>query len=330
MTIICIMVSCMTRAGNNETSIPDISGNIRVRYDYSTVYNAGRFAVNNARIKLDGKIMPRVGYRVQIDMCNNGKIRLMDAYAKLSPSKKLDIFLGQERVPFSVDASRDLHEYLFSDLSFGAHYLGNLRSVGLKAGYRFFNDNAYIEGGFFNSGTAENQGDLRGGFTYSAKMNLHTAIGLFPQICFMSRKPFNGMRHNMTGISLSWNHGAFFIEGEYIHCNYTGKDIPDAHAFNLMVDYIINVNKGILSEVSFRGRLDGMTDMSSGIPDDNGKIDLDFHHRKRATAGIRLSSSHRHANLALQLDYHHYLNGSPSGTDASDNDRLVAMLVLHF
>lgn len=33
----------------------------------------------------------------------------------------------------------------FPDLSFGANYLGNLRSVGIKAAYRFFNDKAYVE-----------------------------------------------------------------------------------------------------------------------------------------------------------------------------------------
>lgn len=334
LTVICAMVSCTLHAGNNDTVpvnyIPEVSGNIRVKYEYSTVDDAGRFAVNNARVKLDGKVMPWVGYRLQVDLCNNGKIRLMDAYAKISPTDRLDIFVGQERVPFSVDASRDLHEYMFSDLSFGANYLGNLRSVGVKFGYRFLNNRIYAEAGMFNSGTTESQEVWRGDFTYGAKMNIKTDLGLSPQVCFMSRKPLDGIRHNMADISLSWTCGRFFLEGEYLYCNYAGKAIPDAHAYNFMVDYSLGVNKSILSEVSFRGRFDGMTDISTGIPDDEGKIGIDHRHRKRITAGVKFASIRGKASLNLHINYQQYFYGDASDISTDDNNRLVAMAVLHF
>ncbi|MCM1068217.1 MAG: porin [Muribaculaceae bacterium] len=334
LTVVSAMVSCVLHAGNNDTVpvnyIPKISGNIRVKYEYSTVDDAGRFAVNNARVKLDGKVMPWVGYRVQVDLCNNGKIRLMDAYVRLSPTDRLDIFVGQERVPFSVDASRDLHEYMFSDLSFGADYLGNLRSVGVKLGYLFLNNRIYAEAGMFNSGTTENQNVWRGDFTYGAKMNFKTDLGLSPQVCFMSRKPLDGIRHNMADFSLSWTCGRFFLEGEYLYCNYAGEAIPDAHAYNFMVDYRLDVNNGILSEVSFRGRFDGMTDISTGIPDADGQIRIDHPHRKRVTAGVKFTSVHNKANLSLHLNYQQYFYGNSYSISPGENNRLVAMFVLHF
>lgn len=54
MTIICIMVSCITHAGNNGKSILKISGNIMVKYEYSTFGNVRCFAVNFQCRRLKG------------------------------------------------------------------------------------------------------------------------------------------------------------------------------------------------------------------------------------------------------------------------------------
>lgn len=331
---ICVMAACSVQAASADSAsvnyIPKLSGNLRMKYEYSTVDDVSRFKVSNARLKLDGKVLPWVGYRLQVDLCNKGKIRLMDAYAKLTPMERLDIFLGQERVPFSIDASRDIHEYMFADLSFGARYLGNLRSVGAKAGYRFLGKRAYVEGGLFNSGTTDTQNEWNGEFTYGAKLNYKTDFGLMPQVAFMSRKPLDGVRHNMADVSLSWAYAGFFVEGEYIYCNYAGHGLPDAHTYNFIVDYTLPVNKGILSNVSFRGRFDGMTGISTGIPNDEGEVGVNYPECKRLTAGVKFASIFRKANLSFHLNYMQYFYDDDSGISADDNNRLVAMFVLHF
>ncbi len=275
--------------------IPTIHGNIRAKYEYSTADDESRFAVRNARVKIGGYALPMVDYLVQVDFCAYGKISIMDAYVRLSPVKNLKILMGQERVPFSVDASRDLHEYYFTDLSFGAKYLGNLRSVGIKAGYTI------------------------------PKADI-------PQICFMSRQPTGGVRYNQTDVSLSWHNSHWFVEGEYLYCNYTNDTHAPVHAFNFFADYGFNIKSKLCQRLSFRGRYDGTTAVSTGVKDASGMLIDNYAKRQRLTAGVKTSYIHSKASLDLLLNYQHYFYPeSVEGTiNPAENSRIVAMVVLHF
>lgn len=324
----------LLRASANDSVridyVPEVSGILRMGYEYSTVEDVGRFAVSNARVKLDGKVTPWAGYRLQVDFCNNGSMKVVDAYAKLTPLEKLDLYIGQERVPFSVDASRDLKDYIFTDLSFGAQYLGNVRSVGAKAGYRFLRNRIYVEGGVFNNTPVDSKPEWSNSFTYSVKMNLATSFGLTPQICFMSRRPKDGIRYNVADLSLSWRYRRLFVEGEYIYCNYDGSAYQDAHTYNFIVDYGFDIDRRFLSKLSIRGRFDGMTDISTGVYDDSGKIVTEHVGRKRLTGGVKLSSIYKRSSIDLHLNYQQYFYKDSKEISASDNNRLTAMLVLHF
>lgn len=312
--------------------IPTIHGNIRAKYEYSTADDESRFAVRNARVKIGGYALPMVDYLVQVDFCAYGKISIMDAYVRLSPVKNLKILMGQERVPFSVDASRDLHEYYFTDLSFGAKYLGNLRSVGIKAGYTIPKTDIYVEGGIFNSSGLGDHTIWNTEMTYSIKANWKSNFGLMPQICFMSRQPTGGVRYNQTDVSLSWHNSHWFVEGEYLYCNYTNDTHAPVHAFNFFADYGFNIKSKLCQRLSFRGRYDGTTAVSTGVKDASGMLIDNYAKRQRLTAGVKTSYIHSKASLDLLLNYQHYFYPeSVEGTiNPAENSRIVAMVVLHF
>lgn len=331
-SLLCVVATYIAAnaSGDDRTDYrPAVSGCVRTGYEWSTADGSGRFAVYNARLRLDGSVMPRVSYRIQADMCDKGRIRLKDAFVRLSPDESLSIFAGQERVPFSVDASRDVGDYYFSDLSFGADYLGNLRSVGVKAGYELPWSGLYIEGGVF-APSADEQSRWERSLTYGVKINCDTRAGLTPQVCFMSRKPYGGVRYNLYDISLSWRYGNWFLEGEYLHCDYACASYPDAHTFNLMADYGLPLSTGFLSRLSFRGRFDGMSGISDGIAGEGGVLVTDHRPRKRLTLGVRTSSVHGSAGLDFMVSYQQYFYRSGADAGPDDNNRLVAMMILRF
>ena len=61
-----------------------------------------------------------------------GKIKMLDAYTRITPWKTLQFTIGQERVPFTIDAHRSPHQQYFANRSFIAKQVGNVRDVGAE------------------------------------------------------------------------------------------------------------------------------------------------------------------------------------------------------
>lgn len=78
---------------------------------------------------------PIVAYKAEIDLSDEGSIKMLDAYARVFPVKDLNFTIGQMRVPFTIDAHRSPHQQYFANRSFIAKQVGNVRDVGLTAGY---------------------------------------------------------------------------------------------------------------------------------------------------------------------------------------------------
>lgn len=67
-----------------EDRLPvNIHGTIRSKYEYQTQENEGRFEVRNARVSVDGKLSPAIVYKAEIDLCDEGKIKMLDAMLQL-------------------------------------------------------------------------------------------------------------------------------------------------------------------------------------------------------------------------------------------------------
>lgn len=112
--------------------LPEIHGTIRGKYEYQTTMGAGRFEVRNARVSVTGNVLPIVAYKAEIDLSDEGSIKMLDAYARLFPAKGLTVTAGQMRVPFTIDAHRSPHQQYFANRSFIAKQVGNVRDVGIK------------------------------------------------------------------------------------------------------------------------------------------------------------------------------------------------------
>ena len=86
--------------------LPEVHGTIRGKYEVQTTNGMQRFQVRNARVSLDGKVLPVIAYKAEIDLSDEGSIKMLDAYARFVPNDTWNVTLGQMRVPFTIDAHR--------------------------------------------------------------------------------------------------------------------------------------------------------------------------------------------------------------------------------
>ena len=139
---------------------PKIGGTIRSKYEYQTEEGEGRFEVRTARINVTGNVAKEVSYKAEIDLCDEGQIKMLDAYTRIKPWSTLQFTIGQERVPFTIDAHRSPHQQYFANRSFIAKQVGNVRDVGAEIGYTWnVGFPIVVNAGIFNGSGLTNQKD---------------------------------------------------------------------------------------------------------------------------------------------------------------------------
>lgn len=115
-----------------------ISGTVRSKYEYNIDSSISAFVVRNARYGVSGKLNPQVGFKAEIDLSDEGKIKMLDAYVNWLPINNLEVTLGQFKVPFSTDNIRSPHEIAFANRSFMSKRVSSeLRDLGGMLTYNF-------------------------------------------------------------------------------------------------------------------------------------------------------------------------------------------------
>ncbi len=298
---------------------PQLHGIFRSFFEWSSATGQSKFNVRNARLTLEGDALPVLGYYLQTDLCDRGDVKIVYAYLTLRPIDNLKIMVGQTRIPFSTESSRSPHLYYFVENGLVGK-LGNLRSVGIKAGYTIPGSSIYLEGGIFNGSDLSNHQEWNSEYTYSLKANCK--LGNFrPEVFAMSRVSggkSDTPRFNQAGASLSWTCGGLFIEGEYIHRAYNGSD-DTANAWNLFADYGFDVNWKCAQRLSFQGRFDGVTNSP------------ETEEQKRLTIGTTARYVKDSVFMDFRINYEHYLYDSDAtGISADANNRVLAGVILYF
>ena len=251
-----------------EDRLPvNIHGTIRSKYEYQTQENKGRFEVRNARVSVDGKLSPVIGYKAEIDLCDEGKIKMLDAYTRLKPAQGLQLTLGQMRVPFTIDAHRSPHQQYFANRSFIAKQVGNVRDVGFAAGYtiqaRF---PIVLEAGLFNGSGLTNQKDFwTNSVNFSAKAQLLLPHGFGLVLSTQKIKP-DDVDVMMYDAGLYWHARGWHVEAEYLYKHYAHDAFRPVHAFDSFVSYDIPTGQGLIRYVTPLLRYDYMSDHSDGKP----------------------------------------------------------------
>ena len=332
-------VATMDAQESNEGSFdktPKIGGTIRSKYEYQTEEGEGRFEVRTARINVTGKVAPEVSYKAEIDLCDEGKIKMLDAYTRLTPWKTLQFTIGQERVPFTIDAHRSPHQQYFANRSFIAKQVGNVRDVGAEIGYTWnVGFPIVVNAGVFNgSGLTDQKDYWTKGVNYSAKAQF-----LFPNVNLVLStqkiKP-SDVTVTMYDGGLTFHKGGFIAEAEYLYKHYSRNAFHDVNAFDGFVCYDIPVRnpKSMIKKVSPLARYDFMSDHSDGKRYDAtdtelGALKINDYKRHRVTGGITLSLAKPFIS-DIRINYEKYFYRKNAIAKTSEKDKFVIEFMTHF
>ncbi len=314
----------------------NIHGTIRSKYEYQTSENEGRFEVRNARISVDGSLSPIISYKAEIDLCDEGKIKMLDAYTRLKPVQGLQFTIGQMRVPFTIDAHRSPHQQYFANRSFIAKQVGNVRDVGAALGYSF---NAgfpiILEAGLFNGSGLTNQKDFwTKSINFSAKAQMLLPGGFNLTLSTQKIKP-DHINVMMYDAGAYWHAKGWHVEAEYLYKHYAHDAFKAVHAFDSFISYDIPSGKGPIRYVTPLLRYDYMSDHSDGTRYLNGKADksgtliVNDSQRSRLTGGVTLSLKKPFVS-DIRFNYEKYFYKDSGIPHTSEKDKFVVEVMTRF
>lgn len=333
-----LWLSASTVSAAQETSdsirkteyMPEIHGTIRAKYEYEPPIDKGRFEVRNARLSVEGKIIPIVRYKAEIDLSDEGAIKMLDAYIRLLPKDKLDFTLGQMRVPFSIDAHRSPHVRYFANRSFIAKQVGDVRDVGAAVSWKFGKRlPVTLEGGVFNGSGLTNQKNFwTDNYNFSFKAS--TVIARQLNVTLSCLKANAGDVNTMLyDAGAYWKNGRWHIEAEYLRKYYAHDAFRPVNAIDAFAVFRLPLKKG-LTALSFLGRYDYMSDHSNGSTDDNGMLTVSDPERHRLTGGMTLGFGRKALQADIRLNYEQYFYKKGVTPGISEQNKLVVEFVAHF
>ena len=300
--------------------IPEIHGAMRARWEIQTETGEQRFQVRNARVTLGGKIHPSISYFFQTDLCDQGKMKILDAYGRFDIIKGLFVQAGQFRMPFGVEPFYAPANYIFANRSFMGKQVMNYRAVGGKVGYAIPRTGLNLEFGVFNPKAIGDHNVWSKTVAYSGKVLWKLPEGFSVATGYASIKP-GAVRANLVDACLQWQGSNLLVAGEYMWKNYCGHGLKDNHSWVVFADWHKSVDWGIFNRWSIQGRYDGMSDHYNMTT-----LDLEGK-RQRATIGSTLTYTYKAVHADIRLNYEHYFSDPTLGNDA---DRFVAELVVRF
>lgn len=332
-----LLVSLLTFLGASATAqesknpyLPQIHGTIRAKYEYEPQIDKGRFEIRNARLSVEGKIIPIVRYKAEVDLSDEGSIKMLDAYVRLQPKELLKFTFGQMRVPFSIDAHRSPHLQYFANRSFIAKQVGNVRDVGAAASWTFGSEvPVTLEGGIFNGSGLTNQKHF---WTSNYNFSFKSQICLwrrFNIVLSCQKAGATDVNTYMYDGGVYWDNSRWHVEAEYLRKHYARNSFRPVNALDAFAAYRLPL-KGRKTALSFLGRYDYMSDHSNGKKDESGLLRTDDPERHRLTGGLTLSLGKGALQADIRLNYEQYFYNKGVEPSISERNKIVLEFVAHF
>lgn len=316
---------------------PKVHGTIRGKYEYQPEDGEGRFQVRNARVSIEGDVTKTVSYKAEIDLSDEGQIKMLDAYTRLKPVRGLNFTIGQMRVPFTIDAHRSPHQQYFANRSFIAKQVGNVRDVGATLGYSFnVGIPITLEAGMFNGSGLTNQKDFwTNNVNFSAKAQLFFPRGFNLTLSTQKIKP-EDVSVMMYDAGAYYHAHGWHVEAEYLYKHYEDEAFKAVHAVDAFVSYDIPLRKCFFKKISPLVRYDFMSDHSDGMrynsdgdEDKAGSLITNDYQRSRVTGGVTFSLSLPFVS-DIRLNYEKYFYREGAIAHPSEKDKFVIEFMTRF
>ncbi len=345
---------------------PMIHGILRGKYEYQPELGANRFEMRNARLSAEGSLPFRSSYKLEVDLCDESVIKMKDAWVRVEvplygkgsrPIREgwrgsaLRVTLGQQRMPFSIDAHRNPSAQYFANRSFIAKQVGDMRDVGAAVGYEAplqlppsrggFVPRLVIDAGIYNGSNLDNQ--KTAWFTspaYSARIQYFPVKGL-AFIPSVQHQLIAGREASYTSLDFGayYETNGLHLEAEYLRKHYAKSAFEDCNAINAMAICKQNLKseKSYIQSISYLLRYDYMDNHSDGkaplqLPPMGGepKLQQSDAERYRLTAGLTFSVRNKYFPTDIRLNYEKYWYPNGGTPKESEQDKLVAELMIRF
>ena len=334
----CVALPAMAEDDEDKVDrTPEVHGTIRGKYEFQTEEGEGRFQVRNARVSLDGDLTKVVSYKVEIDLSDEGKIKMLDTYTRIKPVRGLDFTIGQMRVPFTIDAHRSPHLQYFANRSFIAKQVGNVRDVGATLGYSFnVGFPIILQAGMFNGSGLTNQKDFwTSNVNFSAKAQFFFPRGFNLTLSTQKIRP-DDVSVMMYDAGAYYHAHGWHAEVEYLYKHYGHGAFKPVHALDAFVSYDIPLRRCFFTKVSPLVRYDYMSDHSDGLrynadgdEDADGRLVINDYRRSRLTGGVTLSLGLPFVS-DIRLNYEKYFYRDGAVAKPSERDKIVVEFMTRF
>lgn len=311
---------------------PHIEGTIRGKYEYFTELDEHRFQVRNARFSVRGNLSPISLYKAEIDLSDEGKTRMLDAYVRIQPVKWWHFTIGQQKVPFSTDNLRSPHELIFANRSFMGKQLTNLRDVGLSLNIVNTDEVPFdLTVGVFNG---------LGLYTQDKSMKLHE-LSYAGRLLLFPKKPFSfqlnantinpgAIRMTYYNAGLRYKNNGWNFEAEYLYKTYSENTLLTndfTTGYVVHGTYSVNTPKlGAIRTITPALRYEGMTkNLKYDVQSSSSITVKSDEARSRFTGGFIISLSKPFIN-DIRLNYERYF--WEDGTNA--DSKIVVEFVTKF
>ncbi|MDE6650449.1 MAG: porin [Muribaculaceae bacterium] len=304
--------------------IPEFHGAVRPRWEIDTETGNSRFEVRWARFTTEGKVAPKIGYFLQVDLCDQGVFKFHDAYVKMEVAKGLEVQAGQFRMPFGKEPFMAPQNYVFANRSFMGKQMCNYRKVGAKLTYTVpISLPLTIETAVGNAGGVANHNTWSKAYMGCGRVTLQAGdfnisggvMDILPDVT----------RIMLYDIGSTWRHGDWRGGIEYMNEHYVDSFHKDAHSWVVWGDFGRPAKLGIFNRWSIQARYDGMTRQWNGV---EGTADNEGRHR--ITAGGTLSYKYKKLFADLMLDYEQYFYPHSYTPSEGQGNKLVVELAVRF
>lgn len=344
--ILALLLSFIYVGLSSAQELPEIHGILRGKFEYQPDLGAGRFEVRNARLSASGKLPLRSEYKLEVDLCDESSIKMKDAWLRVNPVSSLRLTIGQQRMPFTIDAHRNPSVQYFANRSFIAKQVGDMRDVGFQAGYDIVGGDGgrkllSIDAGIFNGSNLDNQKTAwfkSPGYSVRLQWFPVEGLAIIPSV---QHQQIAERKASYT----SFDFGAYYekrgwhLEVEYLHKHYANSAFSNCNAVDAMVIYKqkLHSDKSLVESISCLGRYDWMQDHSSGKSgfekDADGNatsaLALTDAERHRMTLGATFSIRNPYFPTDLRVNYEKYWYPH-GGAKESEQDKLVCELMIRF
>lgn len=317
--------AAITAAAEKPDYMPDIHGVVRTRFEMTAEGPVRyRFQVRNARVNMGGNIGRAVKYYVQTDLCDRGKMKILDAWGRIAIARGLDFQAGQFRMPFGVETFRSPANYIFANRTYMGKQMFNYRAVGAKLSYSLPSMPLTVEAGAFNPRVIGDHDVWADRLSVAGKATLSTGDWAFS--AGAATHSTDTLRASLLDAAVTFSCGRWKAQAEYMMEHYLHSPAPDAHAWVVWTNYSMPVRAGIFNRLSFQGRYDGLTrhaNLAAGAPFDPA--------RQRVTAGVTLGASVAPGLFAeIKANYEQAFFHSGHAVTPVEASRALVEMVLRF